>query len=228
MTAPIWDGTIEGARALQATLAPQVVLRDGFTKPLRVIGGFAAGFSDDGAMAYGAGVLVDAENLDVLDAQVVQMPAAMRYVPGLLSFRELPPLLDVLERLSQLPDVAMVFGAGIAHSHRFGIASHFGVASGVPSIGVATKAPSGNSAALQQVRGAYTPLRERGEQIGWMLRSKLHCQPLTVSPGHRVAMASTADLVMRYTRAYRLPEPVRLALRLASRRAGHPDAASHE
>jgi deoxyribonuclease V len=71
-------------------------------------------------------------------------------------------------------------------------------------------------------------LRERGEQIGWMLRSKLHCQPLSVSPGHRVAMASTADLVMRYTRAHRLPEPIRLAMRLASRRAGHPDAASHE
>ena len=228
MTAPTWDGTIEGARTLQAMLAPQVVLRDGFTKPLRVIGGFAVGFSGDGTIAHAAGVLLDSENLDVLDAQVVEMPAAMRYVPGLLSFRELPPLLEVLERLSQLPDVAMLSGAGIAHAHRFGIASHFGVATGVPALGVATKAPTGNSAALQQVRGAYTPLRERGEQIGWMLRSKLHCQPVTVSPGHRVAMASTADLVMRYTRAHRLPEPIRLAMRLASRRAGHPDAASHE
>src|SRR5436190_21564417 len=99
MTLPTWDGTIEGARTLQAMLAPQVVLRDGFTKPLRVIGGFAVGFSGDGTVAHAAGVLIDSENLDVLDAQVVEMPAAMRYVSGLQSFRELPPLLEVLDRL---------------------------------------------------------------------------------------------------------------------------------
>ncbi|MBP6799494.1 MAG: endonuclease V, partial [Luteimonas sp.] len=72
--------------------------------------------------------------------------------------------------------------------------------------------------ALHDMRGAFTPLRDGREQIGWMLRSKVRCNPLVVSPGNRVSMASTPELVMRYTTTYRLPEPTRLADRLASRR----------
>lgn len=139
-------------------------------------------------------------------------------MPGLLSFRELPALLHALELLPQVPDLVFVDGHGIAHPRRLGIAAHFGVATGLPSIGVAKKVLVGESAALHQIRGAYTPLRDGREQIGWMLRSKPNCLPLVVSPGHRVAMASAADLVMRFVTTYRLPEPTRLADRLASRR----------
>ena len=99
-----------------------------------------------------------------------------------------------------------------------GIAAHFGVATGLPSIGVAKKILVGSGSEPHQLRGAYTPLRHKGAQLGWLLRSKLRCNPLVVSPGHRVSMASTADLVMRFTGSYRLPEPTRLADRLASRR----------
>jgi deoxyribonuclease V len=228
MFASDWDGTIDGARALLPDLARRVVLRDGFAKPLRVVAGFATGFEDDGKVARATAVLLDADNFDVLDARMVRVPTTLPYVPGLLTFRQMPALLEALDTLSQPPDLAMVAGAGIAHGRRFGLASHFGVATGLPTIGVATKAQVGTAAGLHQIRGAYTPLREHGEQIGWMLRSKPRCQPLVVSPGHRVAMASAADLVMRFTKTYRLPEPVRLAERLAARRSGEPDAASHE
>lgn len=215
-----WDGSTAGARALQAQLVTQVLLRDGFAKPIRTIAGFDVGQADGRMSLRAAAVLLDARDLSVLDARVAVVPASMPYVPGLLSFRELPALLEVLALLDARPDVALVDGLGIAHPRGFGIACHFGLATGIPSIGVAKKAWIGSAAPLHQVRGAYTPLREEGRQIGWLLRTKAQCQPMVVSPGHKVAMASAADLVMRCVGGYRLPEPTRLADRLASQRGG--------
>ena len=103
---------------------------------------------------------------------------------------------------------------GVAgHPQRFGLASHFGVVTGLPTIGIGQKLLLGTAADLHQVRGAYTPLRDYGEQIGWVLRSKPEVAPLIVSPGHRVAMASTADMVMKFTADERMPEPLLLAQR---------------
>jgi deoxyribonuclease V len=162
-------------------------------------------------------VLLDVVTLQPLDTRVVRIATSMPYIPGLLSFRELPALLEVLAQMPQVPDLAFVDGHGIAHSRRLGIAAHFGVASRLPTIGVARKVLLGTAAALHQTRGAYTPLRDGQEQIGWVLRSKPGCNPLFVSPGHRVAMASAAELVMRFVTTYRLPEPTRLADCIASR-----------
>ena len=216
---PPWDGDIPAARTLQAELARQLVLRDDFPKPLRTIAGFDVGFEDDGATTRAAAILLDADTLEILDQQVARIPTRMPYIPGLLSFRELPALLDALAMLKSPPDLAFIDGQGIAHPRRLGIAAHFGVVTGLPSIGVAKKILTGEARmALHEMRGAFTPLRDGREQIGWLLRSKPGCLPLIVSPGHRVAMASAPELVMRFTRTYRLPEPTRLADRLASRR----------
>lgn len=221
MTATIllsgWDGDPASARALQRELARQVSLRDGFATPLRTVAGFGVGFDDDGATTRAAAVLLDAATLQPLDRQVARVPTWMPCIPDLLSFRELPALLRALEMLSQPPDLAFVDGHGIAHPRRLGIAAHFGVATGLPSIGVAREILVGSGQPLQATRGAYTPLRHEGVQVGWLLRSKLDCNPLVVSPGHRVSMAATADLVMRFVGKCRLPEPTRLANRLASR-----------
>ena len=220
---PPWDGDVRAAHALQAELAQQVVLRDALPKPLRRIAGFDVGFEDDGATTRAAAVLLDADTLEVLDQQVARLPTRMPYIPGLLSFRELPALLDVLALLQHAPDLAFIDGHGIAHPRRLGIAAHFGVATGLPCIGVAKKILVGAPRmALHDMRGAFTPLRDGREQIGWLLRSKPGCLPLIVSPGHKVAMPSALELVMRYVTKYRLPEPTRLADRLASRRdRGH-------
>ncbi len=222
---PPWDGDVHAARALQAELAQQVLLRDAFPKPLRRIAGFDVGFEDDGATTRAAAVLLDADTLEVVDRQVARLPTRMPYIPGLLSFRELPALLDALARLQHAPDLVLVDGHGIAHPRRLGIAAHFGVATGLPSIGVAKKILVGAPRmALHDMRGAFTPLRDGKEQIGWLLRSKPGCLPLIVSPGHKVAMPSAPELVMRYVTKYRLPEPTRLADRLASRRDRGHDA----
>lgn len=213
-----WDGSVAHARAMQVELSKRVVLRDGFAKPVRTIAGFDVGFEDGGETTRAAAVLLDAQTLQPLESQVARIPTVMPYVPGLLSFRELPALLGALDLLSARPDMVFVDGHGIAHPRRLGIAAHFGVVTDLPCVGVAKKILVGEAQQLHQMRGAYVTLRHRGEQIGWLLRSKPGCNPLVVSPGHRVAMASVGDLVMQYVTKYRLPEPTRLADRLASRR----------
>lgn len=216
---PDWDGSIAAARALQTAMAEQVVLKDRYAKPLLSIAGLDVGFEDDGKTTRAAAVLLDADSGELIDSQVARLPTSMPYIPGLLSFRELPALLAALEQLPQAPDLAFIDGHGIAHPRRLGIAAHFGVATGIPSIGVGKKLLVGEARlALHDMRGAFTPVRDGNEQIGWLLRSKVGCLPLVVSPGHKVSMASAPELVMCFTTTYRLPEPTRLADRLASRR----------
>lgn len=220
---PDWDGDTAAARTLKTLLAKRVVLRDDFRSPLRTVAGFDVGFWDGGKATRAAAVLLDADTLETHDSQVARVPTVMPYIPRMLSFRELPALLQALQQLPHVPDLAFIDGHGIAHPRRLGIAAHFGLASGLPSIGVAKKVLVGKAGTLHQLRGAHTSLRDtggrnHGEQIGWVLRSKLKCNPLIVSPGHRISMASTAQLVMRFVTTYRLPEPTRLADRLASRR----------
>ena len=184
-----------------------------------MLAGFDVGFEDEGRTTRAAAVLLDADRLAPIECHVARVPTSMPYVPGLLSFRELPALLAALALLSRPPDLVFVDGQGIAHPRRLGIAAHFGVATNLPCIGVAKKILVGEARmALHEMRGAFTPLRDGREQIGWLLRSKPGCLPLLVSPGHRVAMPSAPELVMRYVTKYRLPEPTRLADRLASRR----------
>lgn len=216
---PTWDGDVRAARALQVRLAGEVLLKDRYPTPLRTVAGCDVGFEDGGATTRAAVVLLDADTLQPLEQHLARMPTAMPYIPGLLSFRELPALLQAFSMLSRTPDLVLVDGHGIAHPRRLGIAAHFGVATGLPSIGVAKKILTGTVATdLHDMRGAFVPLRDGREQIGWLLRSKPHCNPLVISPGHRVAMASAAELAMRFVAGYRLPEPTRLADRLASRR----------
>jgi deoxyribonuclease V len=212
-----WDGTIAHARAMQELLVRRVIVRDGYRSPPRSVVGITVAMEDEGARTRAVAVVVDPESLDLIDAQVAHVSTSTKYVPGFLSFQVMPALLRVLDMLPFPPDLVLMDGDGIAHPQRFGLAAHFGVVSGVPTIGIGNKLLLGTAADLHQVRGAYTPLRDRGEQIGWVLRSKPEVAPIIVSPGHRVAMASAADLVMRYTTTERYPEPVQMAQALGAR-----------
>jgi deoxyribonuclease V len=218
---PVWDGDVAAARALQQNLAREVVLHDDYPTPLRRIAGFDVGFEDEGATTRAAAVLLDAETLQPVQQQVARIPTRMPYIPGLLSFRELPALLAALALLDETPDLVFVDGHGIAHPRGLGIAAHFGVATGLPSIGVAKKVLVGRHDEVGPHSGDHVPLLHRGQLIGQVLRSKPRCLPLIVSPGHRVSMASALALTLDCLRGYRLPEPTRLADRLASRRDRH-------
>ncbi|MBD9469377.1 deoxyribonuclease V [Pseudoxanthomonas sp. PXM01] len=213
-----WDGSIADARRLQERLATEVSLRDDVPDTPRWLAGFDVGFEDEGATTRAAAVLLAADTLQPIASDVVRMPTSMPYVPGLLSFRELPALVVALGRLPHAPDLAFIDGQGIAHPRRLGIAAHFGVVTGLPSIGVAKNVLCGKHETLGALAGERMSLIHRGDHIGWVLRSKPRCNPLIVSPGHRVSMQGALDWVLRTLRGYRLPEPTRLADRLASRR----------
>lgn len=212
-----WDGSTRAARTLQNELAARVVVRDDFAE-VRWLAGFDVGFEDHGRITRAATVLLDAATLQPVEQHVARVATTMPYIPGLLSFRELPALAAALAMLSRTPDLVMVDGHGIAHPRRLGVAAHFGVATGLPSIGVAKKPLIGAFEVPGDHPGQRTLLRDGEQALGWVLRSKARCQPLFVSPGHRVSIDSALAWVLRSLRGYRLPEPTRLADRLASRR----------
>lgn len=213
-----WDGNTAAARDMQKRLASEVQLDDDFG-PLRIIAGVDVGFEESGAITRAAVVLLDADTLEILEQVVSKIPTCMPYIPGLLSFRELPAVLKALDLLTQRPDLIFSDGHGIAHPRGLGIAAHLGVITGLPTIGVAKKILTGQHGPLDEQRGAQVDLLDKqGRVIGTVLRSKDKVRPLIVSPGNRVSLASAAQLVMRYVTRYRLPEPTRLADRLASRR----------
>lgn len=217
-----WHGDLASARALQKELATRVVLAGPAVDPPRFIAGVDAGLEDAGRTMHAAAVLIDATTLSPIADAVARLPVAMPYVPGMLSFRELPAILAALAQLPTVPDLIMCDGHGIAHPRRLGIAAHLGVWSGLPTLGVAKKRLCGSHAEPAITRGARTALVERGDWIGTVLRTRERVAPVFVSPGHRVSLERAADLVMAVTTRYRLPEPTRLADRLASQRERRP------
>ena len=140
-------------------------------------------------------------------------PVPLPYVPGLLSFREAPNVVQAFAKLTHRPDVIMVDGHGIAHPRRVGIAAHLGVLLDVPTFGVAKQKLTGTFAEPAAAPGSIAPLTDTktGELIGEVIRSKANVLPLFVSPGHRCDQATATRLTLACLRGYKLPEPTRLA-----------------
>jgi deoxyribonuclease V len=210
-----WSGTVPDLRRIQEALAGRVSLRNAFRSLPRWIAGVDVGLGRFAKIARAAAVLVDSRTLLPVAEAVVEQPVALPYIPGLLSFRELPVVLQALAQLPRRPDLLMCDGQGIAHPRRFGIAAHLGVATGLPSIGVAKSILVGTHDSLPGRQGAQRPLFIDGEGVGTVLRSRAGCAPLIVSPGHRIGIERAADFVMAMLTRYRLPEPTRLADRLS-------------
>lgn len=211
-----WDGSAAHAHALLPALAGAIDPRDGFRLPIVRVAGLAARTDADGRV-HAAAVLMTggADGLAVAarhQAAVVVARADGDIPP---SFRLVPALRAALAGLPHAPDLVLVDGHGTADQRGFGVAAHLGVAADLPAIGVAGEADFGSGPAPHETRGAYTALRDGSRrQVGWLLRSRPGAAPLAVSPAHRVALASSADLVMRFTAGDRWPEPLRLARQL--------------
>ncbi len=180
--------------------------------------GFAGGRhrGRGGHLARAAVAVLTFPGLSLCDQAVAQRPVTFPYVPGLLSFREVPVVLEALAGLARLPDLLLCDGQGLAHPRRFGIACHLGVLLDLPAIGVAKRRLIGRHEALPQEKGAWVPLYDGDECIGAVVRTRTGVQPLYVSVGHRVSLESAVDWVFRCTTRYRLPETTRAAHRLAS------------
>jgi deoxyribonuclease V len=224
MTTPLpiqhpWPKTPQDAIALQQQLRDQVILQHGFDEDtVRLIGGTDVGFEDQGKTTRAAIVTIQWPDLTVVEQQLVRTPTTFPYVPGLLSFREIPALLKAFEQLQQVPDLILCDGQGIAHPRRLGIASHLGLLLNCPTIGVAKSRLVGIHDEVPEARGNWAILHDRSEIIGAVLRTRLRVKPLYISTGHRIGLESAIAWVMNCCTRYRLPEPTRLADKLASRR----------
>jgi len=210
-----WDLTPKQAIALQAKLRGRVETADR-VGVVRYVAGVDVGFEDDGGTTRAAAAVLDAATLELVDRVVVRKPTRFPYVPGLLSFREAPAVLAAFERLRIAPDLILYDGQGFAHPRRFGIACHVGVLLDVPTIGVAKTRLIGEHRAPSDRRGAWVPLRDGGETIGAVLRTRAGVKPLYVSIGHRVCLETAVRWTMACVTRYRLPQTTRWAHRLAS------------
>jgi deoxyribonuclease V len=173
---------------------------------------------DTSDISHAAIVLLDLETLRPLESVRVSEPTRFPYIPGLLSFREIPVILKALAQLKGQPGLLMVDGQGVAHPRRLGIAAHLGVVTGLPAVGVAKSRLTGKYEEPGPEKGAHTPLVSGKERIGTVLRSKEKCLPLFVSPGHRVDQETALELTLHCLTRYRLPEPTRLADKLSKRK----------
>lgn len=210
-----WDVTPAQAIQLQKELAARASLSDNFGKP-QTVAGIDIGFEARNTVTRAAVVVLRLDDLSFVEGCIARRPTGFPYVPGLLSFRELPAALVALEGLSALPDLLVCDGQGYAHPRRFGIACHVGVYTGLPAIGVAKSRLTGTHEPPGDARGDWQPLLDRGETIGAVLRTRPGVHPVYVSPGHRVGFDSARALALRLVTRYRLPETTRWAHRLAS------------
>lgn len=229
-----WNLSPADAIALQKRLATRIEREDRLA-PVRHIAGVDIGFEQGGEITRAAVVVVawlsDAQSglvgdplveLKLTEQVVHREPTRMPYIPGLLSFREVPAALAAFDKLTVRPELVMVDGQGIAHPRRLGVASHLGLWLDLPTIGVAKSRLCGVHDDVPEARGEWTCLTHRGETIGAVLRTRVGVKPVFVSLGHRISLATSLDWVVKCLGRTKLPEPTRLADRLASRRGPMP------
>lgn len=203
--------TVPEATALQRTLRDQVLLQER-DFPVNYIAGADISFNKFSTTVYAGIVVLRFPQMEPVAHCLVKKEVTFPYVPGYLAFREVPALLDAWEQLELKPDLLVADGHGIAHPRRMGIATHFGVLADIPSIGCAKKKLFGQyTEPPQEPRGSYTPLLDKTEVIGAVLRTKPKVKPVFISPGHRMDVRSSLSIIMQCIGRYRIPEPTRLA-----------------
>jgi len=210
-----WDLSPKEAIALQKELRGHLCTTDDFGT-VATVAGVDVGFEQYNTITRAAVAVLDYPSLNLREWAIARQPTRFPYVPGLLSFREIPAVLAAIEKLSTLPDMLLCDGQGIAHPRRLGIASHLGLLLDLPSIGVGKSRLIGSYDEPGEEKGSWRPLYDKGEEIGCVLRSRSRVKPLFISPGHRVGIASARQWVMNCISRYRLPETTRWAHRLAS------------
>lgn len=204
------------AIALQHRLAADVSVADDLPT-VRTVAGIDVGFENKDT-ARAAIVVLNLSDLKPLDYAIARLPVSFPYIPGLLSFRECPVILKALGQLKTTPDLLLCDGQGIAHPRRLGIASHIGLLTGMPAIGVGKSRLIGTHDTVPDEKGQWAPLTHKQDTIGAVLRTRAGVKPLFISAGHRISLPTAIDYVMACTTRYRLPETTRWADGLASQR----------
>jgi deoxyribonuclease V len=210
-----WPTDVATARDVQQTLRDRVIREDTLGH-VHTVAGVDVGFEDKGRTTRAAVAVLGFPGLELYEQAVCRLPTCFPYVPGYLSFRELPAVLQALGQLATAPDLLLCDGQGLAHPRRFGLACHLGVLTDIPSIGVAKSRLIGEHAELPAAKGQWVPLLDKGEIIGAVVRTRANVSPLYISIGHRISLVTAIDYVLHATTRFRLPETTRWAHRLAS------------
>ncbi|HET6567105.1 MAG TPA: endonuclease V [Rhodothermales bacterium] len=203
-----WDLSPRDAIQMQRELVP-LVREVPLTKPVTTVAGVDVSIRGDRAQA--AIVVVDVTGMQVVDRALWQGDVQFPYIPGLLSFREMPAILPALERLRVWPDVFMTDSQGRAHPRRFGLACHLGVVLEWPSFGVAKSILTGRYHDLSEEKGSHVPLVDKGEIVGEAVRTRSNTNPVYASVGHLMTLEDAVALTLACTTKYKIPEPTREA-----------------
>lgn len=205
-----WDLTPKQAVQVQKELRAKVVLQP-FKRTVHTIAGADISFDRFATVAYAAFVVLDSNGFSVVDRSYSVGELRFPYVPGLLSFREIPLLLEAWARLGTKPDILFMDGQGIAHPRRLGIATHFGILTNFPTVGCAKSRLTGFFREPKNETKSYTELLDGNERIGFAYRTKKNTSPIFVSPGNRIDFESTLKVLNSIDYPYRIPEPTRQA-----------------
>ncbi len=204
------------ACALQERLRTRVADRDDFGE-VRHVAGADVSYDRGSPDLFAAVVVLDARTLEIVETQGVRSPARFPYVPGYLSFRELPAVLEAFDLLRTRPDLVLCDGQGRAHPRRFGLACHLGVVLDLPSIGCAKSRLVGAYREPSLRRGGHARLVHQGEVVGEVVRTRERVRPIYVSVGHRVSLPSARRFALALARGHRIPEPLRAAHAVVNR-----------
>jgi deoxyribonuclease V len=212
-----WTLGQDEAIALQKELAARVIRTDRLPDKVHFVAGVDMALNEETSMARAAVVLLTYPEMEIVEKHVYEEPVRMPYIPGLLSFREIPCILGAFARLKTQPDLVMVDGQGIAHPRYLGIASHLGLWLDLPTIGCAKSILRGkyDEQALGDEVGTWLPLIYKKEVIGAALRTRSHVKPMIISLGHRISLETSIRYVLACGKGYRLPEPTRQADKLS-------------
>ncbi len=211
--------SIDKARKIQLELAKQVILEDKLPSTIRLVGGVDVAYTSE--RSIGAAEVLEYDSLKIVESRVKTLRACFPYIPTLLSFREIPPAIAAIKALHLRPSVILVDGQGYAHPYRCGFASHLGIKLKTATIGVAKSrligvpVPTKGSDVRNDIEAW---LVDKGEVIGALVRTKKDAKPLYVSVGHMVSLPTAIKIVKKCTRNERIPEPLRAAHILATKR----------
>jgi len=206
-----WNLSPAEAVALQASLRNKVKLAPLPLGGIEYISGSDIAVSKQLGKLIAAVVVMSFPRLELVETRTASTPLVFPYVPGLLSFREIPALVKAMEKVESRFDVMLCNGQGIAHPRRLGLATHLGIMIGKPTVGCAKSRLVGEYDEVSEKRGSFSLLRYGGTVVGSVLRTRAGVKPLFVSPGHLVDNASARRLVLAASGGYRLPEPTRQA-----------------
>ena len=207
-----WSLSIEEARKLQNELHTHLILENNINlHSIKIIAGTDISYSTKKRKLYAAVVLFSYPKLEFISSISTEYQEDFPYIPGYLSFREIPGLISIFEKLEDNIDLILCDGHGIAHPRRFGLACHLGLLLNKPTIGCAKSRLIGNHTDPLIEKGEFTYLFDQEEKIGIVLRSRKNVKPLFISPGYKICLDDCRDIILNCLGKYRIPEPLRIA-----------------